>query len=171
MNLEAIEHHTKHYADCDNELTAMIAECRAKLDAIANNYRPRLLAAGFDLARARDVLFGAIDSNGALFEKPRTRLFSGIEVGLRKGAPWVEFVRKDADIIAQIETEYPQYKHTLIDVKKTLKKVPCGELAEELRTTLGITKHNGDDAVVIARPKDGLTALVEAVMTTFKASV
>ena len=171
MNLEAIEHHTKHFADCDTELSQMVSECRAKLDKIANEYRPRLLAAGFELARARDVLFGAISGNAALFDKPRTRLFSGIEVGLRKSSSSVDWARKEADIIAQIEAEYPQYKHALIDVKKVLKKVPCGELPEELRVKLGIQKHEGDDAVVIARPKDGLSALVDAVMATFKGAL
>ncbi len=55
MNLEAIEHHTKFYADCDRELSATLAECRTKLDVIANEYRPRLLAAGFELARHGDI--------------------------------------------------------------------------------------------------------------------
>jgi hypothetical protein len=168
MELEGIEHHTKHYADCDAELSRLLAECRGRMDAIADEYRPRLLAASYEASHAHKTLLSAISDNRGLFESPRTRLFSGIEVGLRKGLSSTEFLRKDGDIIAAIERDYPHLLHTLVKVEKSLKKVPCGELSEAMRSALGIQVRPGVDGIVIARPKDGLNKLVDSMMATFE---
>lgn len=159
--LRVIETHTHHYAAKRDALREIAARCKAEMDAIRDKYRAEIRAAASDAATAFAGLRDLIDQHRGLFDKPRSRLFSGIKVGLKKRPGRIEF-DNPSRVIELIRRRLPEKSDALIRVKEevardALKLLPPAELA-----AIGAQLVDTGDEIVIDHPADEIDRLIEA---------
>lgn len=159
--LRKIETHTNLYASKRDQLREIAGKCKTEMDAIRDRYRAEIRAAASDAATAFESLSDLIDQHRYLFKKPRSRLFSGVRVGLKKRPGRIDF--QDADrVIELIRSKLPEKADALIRKKEevardALKLLPPAELA-----AIGAQLVDTGDEIVIDHPADEIDRLIEA---------
>jgi phage host-nuclease inhibitor protein Gam len=159
--LREIETATHHYAAKRDELRAIAGRCKAEIDAIRERYRAEIRAAASDAAAARDDLALLIDRHRDLFKSPRTRLFSGIKVGLRKTPGRVEFADTKR-VLELIRRKLPELADRLIRVKEEPNREAIKELEPRQLAAIGASLVATGDEIVIAHARDEIDALIDA---------
>lgn len=159
--LRDIETATHHYASKRDELRAIAARCKAEVDIIRERYRAEIRAAASDAAVAHDGLNALIDQHRGLFNKPRTRLFSGIKVGLRKTPGRVKFadVKRTLELIKK---KLPEFVERLIRSKEEPVLDAIKELEPKQLAAIGASLIATGDEIVIDHASDEIDALIEA---------
>lgn len=156
-----IEEATRQYAEAHRKL----ADLKRSLDdAILKLKRERLLAIRArmnDLAGAKSALGALIADGTDLFDKPRTRIFSGVKVGLQMGKPTIEWDDPDA-VVARIDKLYDDQIGTLVRVKREPNKAALLELRPEDLKKLGCRRVDATDQVVIRSVESEIDKLVDA---------
>jgi len=163
MSLDSIERLTKeHAAD-----RAVLAErVQALHDEIETIKRRRLAGLKSAVSKARDSrlrLQSAIEHGRSVFDRPRTRVFHGIKVGLQKAKGKLTWVSQER-VIELIRKRLPDQVATLIKtvdkpVKAALQQLP----AEELKK-LGCSIEDAGDQVVIEPINTEIDELVQALL-------
>lgn len=164
MNLESIELLTKeHAAD-----RALVAErVQALNDEIEVIKRRRIAGLKSAVAKARDSrlrLSSAIEHHGkSLFDKPRTRVFHGIKVGLQKAKGKLSWTAADR-VVELIRKHFPEQAETLIKteekpVKAALLNLPAGDLKR-----LGCTIADAGDKVIVEPISTEIDELVQVLL-------
>lgn len=136
--LADVESRTKRYADARSVLAGYVQELNAEIELLKRAALPRIKELVARAAQREAELKSLIESNPALFEKPRTQTFHGIKVGFRKGTGGIDweddehvcklirkhFTKDEADLLIKT-VERPIAKAlTDLDVA-TLKKLGC----------------------------------------------
>jgi hypothetical protein len=154
MILNEIEILTRKLADAREELTAIIARLQNKQDALLQDSLPAIKKCVSAAAARHTLLFTGVDESRALFVKPRTQVFSGIKVGLRKGSGGVDW-DDDAIVCDRIEKRFPRSQAELLI--KTTKK-PITKALQDLDVAdlkaIGCRVEDTGDVIVI-KPIDG----------------
>lgn len=163
MTLDHIETLTKGYAD---QRAILADRVQALQDELETAKRRRLLGIKQALAKAAEVeatLKQALEESSALFAKPKTQVFHGIQVGYRKGKGKIEW-EDDEALVAKIKKVYGDDADVLLITKVKPSKTALNDLdAADLRK-LGVTVEDAGDVVVI-KPVDGdVDKLVKALL-------
>lgn len=159
--LRNIETATHHYAGKRDELREIAARCKIEVDAIRERYRAEIRAAASDAAVAHDGLVQLIDQHRTLFDKPRTRLFSGIQVGLRKTPGRVSF-DDPKRVIELIRKKLPDIAERLIRTKEEPNREAIKELEPRQLASIGASLVDTGDEIVINHASDEIDALIAA---------
>lgn len=159
--LREIETTTNHYAAKRDELRAIASRCKAEMDVIRERYRTEIRAAASDAAAAHDELKRLIDEHRSLFAKPRTRLFSGIKVGLRKAPGRVKFADV-ARTIALIKAKLPDLVNVLLRSKEEPVLEAVKALEPKQLAAIGASLVATGDEIVIDHASDDVDALIDA---------
>lgn len=159
--LAEIEAATHHYAGARDELRSIGALIQAEIAAIRERYRPQVRAAASSAADAKTELEALIDANRSIFEEPRTRVFSGIKVGLRKMPGTIAW--DDASAVVQaIRKELPDKAPTLIRVKEEPIKQGLATLDVRELAAIGCRLTDTTDTIIIHAPEDQIDKLINA---------
>lgn len=159
--LRDIETATHHYASKRDELRAIAARCKAEVDIIRERYRAEIRAAASDAAAAHDDLANLIDHHRSLFDAPRTRLFSGIKVGLRKTPGRVDF-EDPKRVLELIRRKLPDIAERLIRTKEEPNREAIKELEPRQLAAIGASLIATGDEIVISHAADEIDALIDA---------
>jgi len=158
--LQEIDHKTKAYSEAYEELSDLITEMQDKQGAIARQFMPRIKRAVNRLAEKEADLKAAVDTNRALFDKPRTQVLYGFKVGLQKMIGKVRWKDGKA-VVGKLMEVYSNWKKFVnIEYKPSadaLKELSAGELKK-----LGVTIEDTSDVIVIRPVASEIEKLVNA---------
>lgn len=147
MTLKDICDLTGDYAKAHEALSDAVRKLTTQLDAIKRQHMGRIKRLTATAATRKATLHTAIDSSPNLFTKPRTVIFDGIKVGLKKQPGKVQFDDGDK-VIARIKKIYGDESELIRTTEEpdiaTIKKLTVGELAK-----IGCTLTADGDKVVI----------------------
>lgn len=134
-------------------LAGEVAALNEKIEALKKDAMPRLRKLVGNAAEHKANLSTAIDGARGLFESPRTVVFHGIKIGLRKGAGGIDW-QDDAKTVELIRKHFtkPQadllIKTTEKPITKALAELDAGDLKK-----IGCTIEDTGDIIVI-KPTD-----------------
>lgn len=164
MTLTEIESLTKTYADAHQGLADVMRKLEDDVRRLKRERLPAIRRAVTRAAEAKTALKLGIETDTALFDKPRTRVFHGVKVGLQKGKGGLTWDDPQA-VVERIERIYDDEIGTLVRTRKEPNKQALAELPAADLKKLGVTIVDAGDEVVI-RPVDGdIDRLVDALMS------
>jgi hypothetical protein len=153
VNLNEIELKTKLFADAHEALSAEVTILAVRLERAQRDALPTIKDRLRRLAERAAVLQAALKESAELFEKPRTRVFHGVQVGFRKkigGLTWED----DETVVARIEKLFGERAPEFLHIAKKPDAAALGKLAVCELMKLGVQVEKDTDAVVL-RPVDG----------------
>lgn len=159
--LRKLESSTNLYATKRDALREIASRCKTELDAIRDRYRAEIRAAASDAATAFTGLRDLIDQHRGLFNKPRSRLFSGIKVGLKKRPGRIEF-DDAARVIELIRRKLPDKADALVRIKEEVARDALKLLQPAELAAIGAQLVDTGDEIVIDHPADEIDRLIEA---------
>lgn len=160
---EYIEARAKAFADARRELAAAMEELEDELRRARRRRLPRIKRLAALAAAEHDILAQAIDTNRALFVKPRSRLFHGIRVGLQKGKGKL-VIASPAAVVKAIRKHFPDRLEDLVKVTETPLKGPLQRLSAADLKRLGVEIEDAGDEVLIKPADSEIDKLVEALL-------
>jgi hypothetical protein len=150
--LKHIELACEQFANDRREIASQIHTMERDIARITANYMPQIRSTADVLVARRADLAMQIDSNRPLFEKPRTRIFSDIKVGLQKQKGSIDF-EDEEKTIALIEKHFPDRLDDLAPATRKLSKTALANLTAADLKKIGVEITADTDAVLI-KPQD-----------------
>lgn len=150
-------------------LKSTVAKLNTERKAIDDRYLPtiqrRVKLIGENKITLTDHVF---NNRKTLFDKPKTRIFSDIKVGVRK-QPGRMGVSDEAKTIAAIAKHCPEQLDTLAPASRHISKEALEKLPADLLKKLGV-EIAADDEKVIVEPQDSdVEKAVAALIQQFNA--
>lgn len=161
--LKDIETLTREYADSYQALTSDVETLEAAIRVIKKKSLPMIKRAAERAAVAKEKLKDAIEESSQLFEKPRTRLFHGVKVGLIKAKGTIEW--SDADRVRiLIERHMPEKLDVLCKVtyrplKDAIAQLPAADIKR-----IGCTIVETGDQVLVKVADSDIERMVDALL-------
>lgn len=162
--LSMIEELTADYATKRGALEKVVMRVEDGVRAVQARHADDVRIAAAAARDARAKLKTAIDENRPAFTKPKSRLFHGITVGLRKLVGKLTF-DDEAKVVARIEKLFPDRVEDLIATKKIPVKAALQKLPGSDLKRLGCELEADCDVPVIKPPKSDVQKLVDALLT------
>ena len=164
MSFDRIEQLAAAYEWQRRSLYSLLEQLERKISEAKATALPSIKAQVGETAAARDELVAAIDAARGLFQKPRTRTFHGIKVGLAKVKGAVE-IDDEERTIARIRARLTKDQaELLIRVRESVDKNAVRDIEEADLKPLGIRVKDDRDVVVV-KPQDSEVAkLVDALL-------
>lgn len=152
------------FAQYREALAEHVGALNAGIAALKRDNLPSIKRALNKAAEVEATLRELVADNPQCFEKPRTRIFSGVKVGYVKGRGLLELGDAEA-LVARIKKHLPDQVGTLIRVRETPVKEALAQLSAVELKKLGVSVVDAVDQVVV-KPVDGevdklVTALLE----------
>lgn len=164
MNIMKIEELTTVYSGAREDLSTLVRELELALSAIRQSRIASIKSAVKRAIDARDDLHAAIEEAPEIFTKPRTRIFSGIKVGINKqrGKVVIDNEEKTIELIRKLLPE--DQAELLIRIKEEVHKPSVYDLEARDLKRLGI-KITADTDETLIKPVDGeVDKLVDALL-------
>lgn len=164
MTMNEIEKLAERLAEAREELSAIITRLQHKQNALQNEFMPSIKKCVGKSAERHTVLFTSIHEHRELFEKPKSQVFHGLKLGLRKGAGGITWDDDEA-VCARIEKLYSRDEAELL-VKTTKKPIKAGlnnlDVADLKK--LGCTVEATGDVVFIKPVDSAVDKIVNALL-------
>lgn len=161
--LTDIETLTKNYAAARAVVSERVGALREEQEAAARRKLPGIKNALAAAADAKSALETAIEQNRGLFSKPRTYVFAGIKVGLKKGNGAVEW-EDDAKVVKLIRKYLPDQAETLIKTTEVPVADTLKTLSAEILAKLGCTVEKTGDHIYVKVADGHVDKLVKALL-------
>lgn len=161
--MDEIERLTAVYSDTREALKAELDALQAEIDALRRAAMPTIRSLVRDAQDARDDLAAAIEAAADLFERPRTRTFHGVRVGIMKGKGGIR-IDDPARTVALIEKHYPDLADQLIKVTKRPIKKAIETLDARALKRIGAEIEDATDQIVIKPTDSEVDKLVAALL-------
>ena len=160
-NLEVL---ATQYSYKQRALGEVITAMERELDQVRVKYLKQIRAAVANAREAKSVLHTALTEAPECFEKPRTREFSGIKIGFRKGSGGIDW-DDDAKVCALIEKTFPKAQAELLikTTKKPISKALADLDVAELKR-IGCRVESTGDVVVITSTDSEVDKIVKALL-------
>lgn len=153
-------------AESDAALAAAVAACDAETRAVMKRHLDTIQLRAEAVAEAKRELLAEIDINRSLFDRPKSRVLSGVKLGLRKDADTLDLGGKDEALIARIRNQMPNLVPTLIREKSELVKNAIKALSSKDLQKLGVRYVVGADRPFAAMDKSNAEEMAEAIVRT-----
>lgn len=158
-----IEALTKNYADARQRVVDRVTTMNEEIEAIKRKHM-RWLKSDVSAAKEQEsILVNAISRAKELFDKPKTQIFHGIKVGIRKlvgRLTWAD----DEQTSKLIQKHFPEQYEAMVKVtRKPINKALMVLKAEQL-LKIGVTLGNDSDEPVISPVDSEVDKLVEALL-------
>lgn len=160
-DLKNIETLTREYADTYQQLAADVETLESAIRALKKKALPSIKRAAERAAVAKEKLKAAIEANPQLFEKPRTRLFHGVKVGLQKGKGETQ-IPNEEKTIELIRKHLKDQAEVLIKTEPSLIKKALANLAAADLKRIGVNVIEAGDQVVVKVADSDIEKLVDA---------
>lgn len=162
--LAQIESLTKPYADARRELAEAVQTLEAIIEAAKRQALPKLKRLVATAAAHELDLKNAITAAPDLFTRPRTVVFHGVTVGLRKGSGGIDWADDD-QVVKLIEKHFSKDEAELLikTTKKPIKKA-LSDLDVATLKKLGCTVESTGDVVVVKPADSQVNKIVNALL-------
>lgn len=162
MAMEEIKKLSETYSDAHRQLADVVSVLLANIEQAKREAMPQLREAVRAHAAAEAELTAAVQADPALFEKPKTQIFSGIKVGFRKAKGKIE-IDDEEKTIALIRKHLPEDQaELLIRVSESVDKNAVGPLTVDDLKRVAIRVTNDTDVVVIKPTDSDVEKMVNA---------
>lgn len=131
--------------------------------ALNEKYRERVTSLSALVAASKAELVAAVWKGRALFEKPRSRKFADLVVGLEKSKGRIEFEDEER-VVKLIERMFPEMVDVLVITTKRPSKDAIGNLPVSDLKKLGCTVVDSTDQVVVRGVPTDLERAAKAIM-------
>lgn len=162
MDLNKIQQLTKHFADARADLRALVSKIQQQVEAIERENLPRLKDLVGRAAEREAVLRQALESAPELFERPRTVVFHGVQVGYQQGRGRLTIPDPDRTI-EKIKNQL-DHPEQYLRIVETPDKTALGQLTADMLRRLGCELVETGDMVVIRPVRDDLDKAVSAIL-------
>jgi hypothetical protein len=117
--------------------------------ALFASHRVNIVAARDEFEHCKGVLKSLVESNPSSFSKPRSRTIEGVEFGMRKTPPSVEFEFDDEFTLALIDDTLPKKVARLIaPIKREVLLAPLKGLDEKQLRDIGASFKQSETCFV-----------------------
>jgi hypothetical protein len=164
ISLATIETAAKAYSADHAALSETVAELNCEIEKLKRHYLPAIKRRVAKAAETRSALSDLVDASRDLFIRPRTVIFHGIKVGLRKiagGIIWED----SSHVVALIKAHYPKAQADLL-IKTT--ETPIAKAIEDLTDAeikqIGCTTFDAKDNIVITPADTEVDKIVTALL-------
>ncbi len=162
--MKDVEVAARKFADAHSALVGEVTELEDEIVEAKRRHAVKLRRAAKLTATARTVLALAIEDAADLFEKPKTRILSGVKCGFRKKKGSVE-MRDEADTIDRIKRLLPEDQVLLlIRTRESVDRNAAADLAGADLKRLAIEIMADADEVVIQPPHAAIARAAEALI-------
>jgi hypothetical protein len=163
VTLAEVELATKAFSEAHDALCALVSQMNEDVSAAQRPYLKRIRAAVDRAATAKTNLRLAIDYGRTLFDKPRSRTFHGVKVGLQLSKGGISY--EDADrTVALLRKAFGENAVAYIHTKETPDLKMLEDLPPEELTSLGCTVVKQVDQIVIKPTDSAVEKMVEALL-------
>lgn len=161
--LGQVEQKTRAYAIARKELTECVADLQEQLAKLqeARMFKVRRLAD--KVAERHADLRTAIEASSGSFKRPRTRVFFGVKVGMKKAVGGLKWANKER-VVQLIRKHYPERFSLLVKVEESPLRKPLSQLTAAELKKLSVTVVESGDVVVIAPADSETDKLVAALL-------
>ncbi|MCU7906503.1 MAG: hypothetical protein KZQ76_11820 [Candidatus Thiodiazotropha sp. (ex Epidulcina cf. delphinae)] len=159
-NLKNIEEKAKNHAKAREILNERLVTLEDEKRRMIRKHLKGLRAAAATVARTHNELHTEIDASHDDFQKPRTRVYEGLQVGLRKSNGSVKFNLKQT--ITAIRRYLPDQESALIKIEEKVVSKAVGTLSADILKKIGVTVIPGSDQVVIKPTDSEINKLIDA---------
>lgn len=161
--LTDIEPSAKAYAEARAKVADIVTELNTGIDALKRDHMPALKRAITKAAEKHDQLKQLIEANPALFVKPRTVIYHGVKIGMKKGTGGISF--DDADqVVRLVKKHFPEQADVLVTTVEKPAKDALAQLTVAELKKVGCSVVDAGDAVVIKPTDSEVDKLVDALM-------
>jgi hypothetical protein len=148
MDMAGIERKTRDFEKVKRDLDDLVSEVQGEAETLKRKYFTRLRTLMNAVTAKHADLFRAIQENPELFDKPRTQIFEGIRIGMKKGKG--KLLIEDPDLTMKlIKKHFEELAGVLI---RTVEE-PCTSAIRKLSETemkkISVEMIGKDDTVVI----------------------
>lgn len=162
--LPDIEQLAEHYSRDRDALAERVQELQAELERVKRAALPAIRAAVRRASQSREALRSAVEDGRELFDRPRTRIFAGVRVGLKKGKGKVEW-DDEASVIERIRQRLPaDQAELLIRQRESVHKPAVYDLTAADLKRLGIRITDDGDQIVVQPTDSEVDKLVDALL-------
>lgn len=159
--LKDIESLTREYADYYQQLAADVEILEAAIRTIKKKALPSIKRAAERAAVAKETLKAAIEEAPQLFDRPRTRLFHGVKVGLQKGKGETQ-IPNEEKTIELIRKHFEDQAEILIKTEETVVKKALANLTAVDLKRIGVNVIEAGDQVVVKVADSEIEKMVDA---------
>jgi hypothetical protein len=163
MQLADIERLTRSYADSHNGLVETVGDLNNKIEQLKREFLPAIRRGVRSTAERRSVLDAAIKEAADLFIKPRTHVFHGVKVGLRRDGGSLIWENEE-DVLRLIKKHFADRKDDLIRTTEKLSVATLATLAPADLKKVGVTATEPYDVVVISPSDSNVDKIVSALL-------
>ncbi len=161
--LKDIETLTREYADSYQALTSDVETLEVAIRVIKKKSLPMIKRAAERAAVAKEKLKAVIEESPQLFEKPRTRLFHGVKVGLIKGKGELRWDDPD-QVVRLVRKHFPDQAETLIRVIEAPVKPALAQLSAADLKKVGVAVVETGDQVLVKVADSDIERMVDALL-------
>jgi hypothetical protein len=158
-----IQKQAREYSDARQDLEVRVKKLAALKDHIEKRYMPGITRALLALVEAKEALRGLVDAARDLFEKPKTQIFSGVKIGLKKGKGKIEWDDDDA-VVKRIKKNHPELVDQLIIREEKPSKKGLATLDVKQLKALGVSVEEAGDQVVVKDMDSEIEKIIKALM-------
>jgi len=153
------------YADARRRLADLVREIESRQRRIVEDRLDEIRLALASTAEAEESLRHAIEAAPEQFDRPRTRTFHGVKVGLQKGKGKIE-IDDETKTLRLIRERLPEDQaELLIKVTERVDRRMVADLTAADLKRLGIRVVESGDQVVIRPVDSDLDKLVRALLS------
>lgn len=163
---EKIDTLAKNYAQRRARVATLVSRMDEEIRAIHRRYRSDLNEALGTAEGALSALHVEIESNGQLFEKPRTWTLHGIKLGFQKGKGRVAF-DDEAKVIEKLKKRFGELSPEVercIEVAEKIDRDQLRDLDGKDLAAIGVTVENTGDVVFIKAVDSSVDKLVKVLL-------
>lgn len=161
--LTDIEPSAKAYAEARAKVAEIVTQLNDGIEALKRSHMPALKRAITRAAEKHDQLKQIIEANPALFVKPRTVIYHGVKLGLKKGTGGITF--DDADqVVRLIKKHFPEQADVLVITTEKPSKDALAQLTVAELKKVGCNSVEAGDQVVIKPTDSEVDKLVDTLL-------
>lgn len=161
--LEELDKLTKDYADARAKLNDTVLVLHDKTEALRRQYLPGIKKQVAIAKQRKSRLTAAIEDSPGLFGRPRTVIYYGIKIGLKKAKGLVKWASEET-VIKLIRKHLPDQADLLIKTTEKVLKKPLQQLPGADLKKIGVTIQDTEDAPVIEPVDSEVDKLVKALL-------
>jgi hypothetical protein len=163
MSMEKIERLARGYAEARGTLAGRVGGLEDETAAIKRRHLPGIKRAAAQAADARLELEAAVETDKALFKRPRTRILHGIRVGWMKAKGKISFEDAGA-VVALIRRHLPGRFDELVRTTETPVKPALARLTGAELKKIGVAVAEDSDQVLVSAADGEIDRLVDALL-------
>lgn len=167
--LEHMRRQAAAYAQCRDQLAALVAAMKEEMSAIERGHTPAILKAARRIAALHDELRASIEAHPECFVRPRSVVVDGLKFGLQKQKGRMhwdsdEELARRIKALARSGDLSPEQVNALIDWRPKPVAAALEQLDARLLKRLGITVTSDTDAPLIKTVNGDVEKLVAQIV-------